>query len=67
MYFNTLEGLRALDEEALKDPPHGLNGPSPVSGWQCPNCGSAHAPYVPTCPEPPRGGSLRERLKAARP
>ncbi len=22
-------------------------------GWQCPNCGKAHAPSVATCPEPP--------------
>jgi uncharacterized OB-fold protein len=35
------------------------------SGWQCPNCGKAHAPDVPTCPEAPRHGSLRERLKSA--
>ena len=46
------------------DPPRGLRGPSP-RGWQCPNCGSAHAPDIATCPEPARGGSLRERLKAA--
>ena len=44
-------------------PPHGAPTPS---GWQCPNCGKAHAPDVATCPEPPRGGSLRERLKEAR-
>lgn len=24
------------------------------SGWQCPNCGSAHAPDVKTCPLPAR-------------
>lgn len=45
------------------DPPRGLQ-PSPSFGWQCPNCGRAHAPDVGTCPDPPRGGSLRERLKA---
>lgn len=47
------------------DPPKGLRG-TPAHGWQCPNCGSAHGPDIATCPEPPRGGSLRERLKAAR-
>jgi len=45
---------------------HGLRRTIAVSGWQCPNCGKAHAPDVSTCPEPARGGSLRERLKAAR-
>lgn len=47
------------------DPPKGLRG-TPAHGWQCPNCGSAHGPDIATCPEPPRDGSLRERLKAAR-
>jgi uncharacterized OB-fold protein len=23
-----------------------------LQGWQCPNCGKAHAPDVKTCPEP---------------
>lgn len=27
--------------------------PTP-QGWQCPNCGSAHAPSVLTCPAPIR-------------
>jgi hypothetical protein len=26
----------------------------PQSGWQCPNCGRAHAPSVLTCTEPPK-------------
>jgi rubrerythrin len=41
-------------------------GPDTSAGWQCPNCGGAHAPDIATCPEPPRNGSLWERLKAAR-
>lgn len=56
------ERKRQLEAEPLR----GLRGPAARSGWQCPNCGGAHAPDVNTCPEPPRGGSLRERLKAAR-
>jgi uncharacterized OB-fold protein len=46
------------------DLPRGLRSAS-AAGWQCPNCGRAHAPDVATCPEMPRGGSLRERLKLA--
>jgi hypothetical protein len=58
------ERRRELDAE----PRRGLRRPetAPLSaGWQCPNCGRAHSPDVPTCPEEPRGGSLRERLKSA--
>lgn len=25
-----------------------------TQGWNCPNCGKAHAPHVQTCPEPAR-------------
>ena len=67
----TEEGMLAVEEfvkERRKqfedDPPRGLRGIA-VAGWQCPNCGRAHAPDVATCPEMPRGGSLRERLKSA--
>ena len=60
------ERQRQLDAQR----PHGLRPPADgvpkAFGWQCPNCGGAHAPDVPSCPEPPKGGSLRERLKAAR-
>lgn len=62
-------GVREFGEERQRqfdaDPPKGLRG-TVGSGWQCPNCGKAHAPDVATCPDPPRDGSLRERLKAAR-
>lgn len=70
--FNTLLGCNELTEEQKEvvrkfgefdaDPPRGLRGPDKRSGWQCPNCGGAHAPDIATCPEPPRGGSLRERI-----
>ncbi len=52
------ERKRQFDAEPVR----GLR-PSPSVGWQCPNCGGAHAPDVSSCPEPPKGGSLRERLK----
>jgi hypothetical protein len=52
------------DRDLETNPPRGLRPVSRPSGWQCPNCGSAHAPDIATCPEPPRGGSLRERMKA---
>lgn len=62
-----LAKIRDERDKALEaDPPRGLRPVSIPSGWQCPNCGRAHAPDVATCPEPPRGGSLRERLKAAK-
>lgn len=51
---------RKRDLDAI--PPRGLRPIGTVSGWQCPNCGNAHAPDVMTCPDPPRGGSLRKRL-----
>lgn len=72
-----LDGMRPVDPAELQpfiderkrqlevEPQIGLR-PSLSSGWQCPNCGSAHAPDIATCPEPPRGSSLRERLKAVR-
>lgn len=28
--------------------------PALPMGWQCPNCGKAHAPDVKTCPAPPK-------------
>lgn len=43
------------------NPPRGLR-PSTGQGWQCPNCGKAHGPEVTTCPEPPRDGSLKNRI-----
>lgn len=75
--FFGIEGISPVDPAELQpflderkrqleaEPQRGLR-PGPSYGWHCPNCGSAHAPDVATCPEPPRGGSLRERLKAAR-
>lgn len=63
------ESIRKFGEERQKqldtEPHRGLRPPLSV-GWKCPNCGGAHSPDVPSCPEPPRGGSLRERLKSAR-
>lgn len=63
------QALELFGEDRRKqidaDPLRGLRGIQ-ASGWRCPNCGSAHAPDVHTCPEPPRGGGLRDRLKAAR-
>jgi hypothetical protein len=63
-----LKGVKEFDEARRKqleaEPLRGLRG-VPSSGWSCPNCGGAHGPHVSTCPEPPKGGSLRERLKAA--
>lgn len=63
------DNVREFEEKRkrqLEAEPHGgLRGASMRSGWQCPNCGGAHAPDIATCPEPPRGGSLRERLKSA--
>jgi hypothetical protein len=46
------------------DPPRGLRHPesAPSAGWQCPNCGRAHGPEVSTCPEPPKGKGLRDRI-----
>ena len=76
-----LDGMEPVDPEALKpflderrrqfvaDPPRGLRRPesAPLSaGWQCPNCGRAHGPDVATCPESPRDGSLRKRIKSDR-
>lgn len=55
------ERKRQLDAK----PQRGLRGPVTGAGWQCPNCGGAHGPHVATCPEPPRNGSLRERVKSA--
>lgn len=67
----TDEQKRAVEEfgeerkrQLEAEPVRGLR-PSPSVGWQCPNCGSAHSPDVHSCPEPPKGGSLRERLKMA--
>ena len=75
----SIEGMDPVDPELLKpflderksqfesDPPRGLRRPETtplVAGWMCPNCHSAHAPDVHSGPEPPRGGSLRERLSA---
>jgi len=31
-------------------------------GWYCDNCKNVHGPAVQTCPQPAKGGSLRERL-----
>ncbi len=57
--------VRQFEEERRKqleaEPLQGLRG-SLAIGWQCPNCGNAHAPDVATCPDPPKGGSLRGRL-----
>lgn len=33
----------------------------PSAGWQCPNCGRAHAPSVQTCPEP--ASAVRDTLR----
>lgn len=55
--------IRQRDEDLQDIGKHGLRGPGTPAGWQCPNCGKAHAPDVSTCPEPARGGSLRDRLK----
>lgn len=52
------ERKRTLDLE----PRRGLKSDSVEVGWRCPNCGGAHGPQISTCPEEPRGGSLRERL-----
>jgi hypothetical protein len=64
------KAVQEFDEERKRqlesEPPRGLRGSAMRSGWRCPNCGGAHAPDVATCPEPPRGGSLAERLKLAR-
>jgi hypothetical protein len=40
-----------------ENPPRGLRRAVAGTGWQCPNCGSAHGPDVATCPEPPRGAA----------
>jgi len=60
------ERQRQFDE----DPGRGLRPhvhPHPArAGWYCGNCKNYHSPDVHTCPEPPRGGSLRERLREAR-
>ena len=65
------KAVQEFDEERKRqfeaDPPRGLSRTYSASlAGQCLSCGGAHAPDVATCPEPPRGGSLRERLKAAR-
>lgn len=74
--FDSIKGLLSVDPTELKpfederkrqfeaNPPRGLK-PTLAQGWHCPNCGGAHAPDMHSCPEPPRGGSLRERLKSA--
>lgn len=63
---NAKTKLRVDHERELEtDPPRGLRTSPLPSGWHCPNCGRAHAPDIATCPEPPKGGSLQERLKSA--
>jgi len=64
-----LQSIENFIEERKKElgqlKPVGLRPGYLPQGWQCPNCGTAHSPDISTCPEPPRGGSLRERLKQA--
>jgi hypothetical protein len=53
-------------KKQLESEPHrGMKREAAGIGWMCPNCGNAHGPETVTCPEPPKGGSLRQRLKAA--
>lgn len=60
--FQEFEEQRKIDLESY--PNRGLIGPG-LPGWSCPNCGGAHSPTTRSCPEPPRGSSLRKRLKMA--
>jgi hypothetical protein len=58
--FDAFERQREID---LKDVgKRGLRRPQSVAGWYCGNCRNFHAPDVHTCPEPPRTGSLQERI-----
>lgn len=62
------EWLELRRKQLNAEPLRGLRRTVSESGWHCPNCGGAHAPDVHSCPEPPeppKGGSLRERLKSA--
>lgn len=52
-------------QEDLKDiGKRGLHRPDAAGvGWYCGNCKNYHALDVHTCPKPPSGGSLRERIE----
>jgi hypothetical protein len=75
--FDNIEGLEPVDPEKLEPFEREMRESVipellekrraavwPV-GWFCGNCRRWHAPHVHTCPDPPAGDSLRERLRRA--